>query len=317
MTARSPLRDTDLRIGAPTGGPGADGRLGRVIALIGDDVGRYPHGTSLLVHGPDETLLVDPSLSVSARGGAPLPVDRMLVSHSHEDHLAGVHLYPDAALHAHHDDVIGLQSLEGFKKIYGMPRHVEETWIPQMVEEFHYTERADASGFADGHVFDLGGGMRCEVVHLPGHTRGHCGFLVEPDGVFFVADVDLSSFGPYYGDHWSDLEDFERSIERCRDIDARWYVTFHHKGVVEGRQEFLRQLDDFAAVIGRREQRLLDLLAEPRTIEDVVAHRLVYRPGVQLAFADHVEHNTARMHLERLERQGAVVRLPTGQWRQA
>ena len=65
------------------------------------------------------------------------------------------------------------------------------------------------------------------------------------DDQFFVADVDLSSFGPYYGDHWSDLEDFEKAMARCREIDARWYATFHHKGVVEGRSDFLAALDAF------------------------------------------------------------------------
>ena len=30
----------------------------------------------------------------------------------------------------------------------------------------------------------------------------------------------------------------------------RWYATFHHKGVVEGRAAFVEALDAFAAVIG-------------------------------------------------------------------
>ena len=31
-------------------------------------------------------------------------------------------------------------------------------------------------------------------------------------GVFFLSDIDLTGFGPYYGDVWSDLEDFEASL---------------------------------------------------------------------------------------------------------
>ena len=81
-----------------------------------------------------------------------------------------------------------------------------------MIEEFHYTPRPDANGFTDGHVWDLGG-THVEAVHLPGHTRGHSGFRIA-GGVFFLSDIDLTGFGPYYGDVWSDLEDFERSLER-------------------------------------------------------------------------------------------------------
>ena len=49
------------------------------------------------------------------------------------------------------------------------------------------------------------------------------------------------------------------------------------------------------------------MLRQPRTLADVVAHRLVYRPHVQLPFADAVERRTALVHLERLARRGLVV----------
>lgn len=304
-----PVLDSDLRIGT-------SGR--HVLALIGTDASRYPYGTSLLVEGPEETLLIDPSLAISERGGVPASrVDRMLVSHAHEDHLAGCHRFPDAALHAHHHDVVALRSLDALVDVYGMDADASAIWAPQLVERFHYEPRLDASGFDDGHTFDLGGGLRVEVVHLPGHTRGHCAFLVEPEGVLFVADIDLSAFGPYYGDHWSDLEDFERSLSRVREIDARWFVTFHHKGIVEGAEEFRRQVDAFGAVIGVREARLLEFLAEPRSIDEVVAHRFVYRPGVQLVWADNVERRSMTMHINRLLRNGGVVEVEPGRYRAA
>jgi glyoxylase-like metal-dependent hydrolase (beta-lactamase superfamily II) len=291
-----------------------DRRFGRATALIGDEGGKYPFGNSLLVSGPDGTVLIDPSLSLVTRTVPAERVDRMLVSHAHEDHMAGIHLFPDAMVHSHNDDLLGLQSLEGFMTVYGMPPEIEEVWKPEMVENFHYVERPDATGFADGDRYDLGDGVVVEVVHLAGHTKGHSGFLVDREGVFFCADVDLTGFGPYYGDHWSSLDDFVVAIERCRDIDARHYVTFHHKGVVDGRAEFLRMLTDFAAVIDRRDDAMLAFLAEPRTLADMVAHRFVYRPGVQISFADHVEGRTARQHLDRFERRGQVTRTDDGRW---
>ena len=291
-----PHQDTDVEIGT---GPG------RVIALLGANGGKYPHGNSVLIVGTEESILVDPSLSVAQRGGVPGRVDRMLVSHAHEDHLAGVSTFPNASLHSHHDDLLALHSIDGLLQVYGMPEPTSTEWGKQVVEEFLYAPRLDATGFGEGHTFDLGR-MRVEVVHLPGHTRGHCGFLIEPDGVFFVADVDLSSFGPYYGDHWSDLEDFEQAIERCRSIEARHYVTFRHKGIVSGREEFLRQLNVFASVIKTRDDRLLAFLSKPRTLEDIVAHRFIYRPGVDLLFANHVERRSAVLHLARLVREFKV-----------
>ena len=61
---------------------------------------------------------------------------------------------------------------------------------------------------------------------------------------------------------------------------ADYYVTFHHRGVIEGREEFLRLLDEFHAVIPRRHEAMLEFLAEPHTLDEMVAHRFIYRPHV-------------------------------------
>jgi glyoxylase-like metal-dependent hydrolase (beta-lactamase superfamily II) len=273
--------------------------------ITGPDNGRYPQGNALLVRGTSETILIDPSLTIAA--DPPPGVDRVLISHCHEDHLAGLFHYPHAPVHVHRDDHLGLGSLDGLMTIYGLPPAIDVDWRRDVVEKYHYAPRPDAQVYVDGDAFDVGGAT-VRAVHLPGHTRGHSGFLIEPNGVMFLADIDLSGFGPYYGDAWSSLDDFERSIQRCREIEAGTYVTFHHKGVVTGRAEFLALLDAYEAVIDRREQAMLRFLAEPRTIDEMVAHRFVYRLHVTLLFAEAVERRSAELHLERLLRRGLVTR---------
>ena len=118
--------------------------------------------------------------------------------------------------------------------------------------------------------------------------------------MFFLSDIDLTGFGPYYGDVWSDLEDFEARSSRSATSAADYYVTFHHKGVIEGREEFVRLLDEFHAVIRRRHEAMLDFLAEPHTIDEMAAHRFIYRPHVDHVFADSVERRCAAMHLQRM-----------------
>jgi hypothetical protein len=61
---------------------------------------------------------------------------------------------------------------------------------------------------------------------------------------------------------------------------ADWYVTFHHKGVIEGRERFVELLDGYTEVIQRRHAAMLEYLAEPHTIDEMVARRFVYRPHV-------------------------------------
>ncbi|WP_181139749.1 hypothetical protein [Streptomyces sp. Ru71] len=50
--------------------------------------------------------------------------------------------------------------------------------------------------------------------------------------------------------------------------------TSHQKGVIEGAAEFRRRLDAFAGVVEKLEAALLAFLGEPRTVEEIVDHRL-------------------------------------------
>jgi len=296
------------------GQPAPDRRIGHVTVLGAVGGGRYPHGSSLLVEGSRERVLIDPSLSLLSRPSLPGGVSRVLHSHCHEDHLAGSHLFPQVPWHVHALDLDGLRSLDGMMAIYGYEEPFRAPFERALLDEFHYRARPDAEGFGDGHVFELGG-ARIRAIHAPGHTRGHCFFHVEPDDVLYLGDVDLSSFGPYYGDAASDLEDFERTLGMARGLEARWYATFHHVGVLEGRAAFLARLERFARRIAEREERLLAFLERPRTLDEIVRHRIVYRPQDEIPWADPVERRSATQHLARLARAGRVREEPAGTWR--
>jgi glyoxylase-like metal-dependent hydrolase (beta-lactamase superfamily II) len=283
-------------------------QIGPVTVLFGEEGGKYPDGNSLLVRGSHETAIVDPALGVLARVLArsdALPhVDRVLNSHCHEDHVAGNHLFPSVPWHVHEADAVGFRSIDDFMAIYGYSEEVDELWRVTVLERFHYTPRSDVSTFRDGDVFDLGG-VSLRVVHTPGHTRGHSLFVVEwgertsAERLVYLGDIELSSFGPYYGDAWSSLPDFERSLARVRKIESAWYATFHHIGVLDP-PAFQERLDRFETKILEREAALLEYLEEPRTMQEIVAHRFVYRPGPQAPFIDSVERRSMGMHLERL-----------------
>jgi glyoxylase-like metal-dependent hydrolase (beta-lactamase superfamily II) len=289
-------------------------KLGRATVLVGERNGKYPQGNSLLVEGAEETAIVDPSVAVAEDRFALPRVDRVLNSHCHEDHVAGNGRFPDVPWHFHEADAPGIRSLDGLMAIYGFSGPIDTAWRSVVVDQFHFAPRPDPTPFRDGDVFDLGGGVRVRVIHAPGHTRGHSFFHVEPDDVLYLGDVDLSSFGPYYGDAWSSLVDFERTLALARTLEARWYATFHHIGVVEGRAAFVEKLDRYAAVIADRERRLLDYLNEPRSLDEIAAHRFVYRPQDPVSFAEPVERRSMGQHVDRLAAAGRVREVEPGRF---
>lgn len=279
-----------------------DRSIGNVTVVVGAKNGKYPQGNSLLIRGSRRTAVVDPSLALVERADEFRDAaDLVVLSHVHEDHVAGVHLFPRAEVWAHEEDVLGIRSLKGLSTIYGdfMPLDALEAWV---AGSFHYAPRADARAYQDGQVFELGGST-IRPIHLPGHTRGHCALLVEPENLLFLGDIDLTGFGPYYGDAWSNLADFEASMRRLATIPATTWVSFHHVGVVEDESVFREKLARFAGRIGEREAAMAEFLAEPRSVDEMVAHRFLYPPHADMPFVEAVERRTIEQHLARgLER---------------
>jgi len=297
----------------------SDRTFGAVTVLVGEKTGKYPDGNSLRVRGRDATALIDPSLSVRRRAATLGAIDLVVQSHVHEDHVAGLSRFPAARVTAHRADCLGLRDLDGLLEIYGYDAAsgavgaAVRAWV---LEQFHYAPRPDVEPYDAGAVFELGG-TRIRAIHLPGHTRGHSALLIEPEGVLFLGDIDLTGFGPYYGDAWSNLDDFETSLARVRDIPARVWVSFHHAGVIEARDVFLAKLERFSARIAAREAALLEHLGEPRTLAALVAHRFLYPAHAQMAFIDAAEARTITQHLARLVADGRVVECAPATWRRA
>ena len=293
-------------------------QLGRhVTVLFGHEQGKYPDGNSVLVQGSGGSVLIDPALSVR-KAQPPIQVDTVLLTHTHEDHAAGLSAVTAGAIRVHQSDLDALQSVDGLMRLYGIPA---PHW-PQMIElvtgRFHFEGWPSATGLVDGEVIDLGD-VQVHAIHAPGHTSGHTVYLTEGDDgvrVLVTGDIDLSTFGPYYGDAASSLEDFEATLSALREVRADHYVTFHHKGVIDGYEAFRDAVDTYAAVFGRRRESLLSLLDQPRTFEQLVETGIVYRAGTRPPlFGESVERHSIRRHLDRVVADGAAATDGSHYWR--
>jgi hydroxyacylglutathione hydrolase len=150
------------------------------------------------------------------------------------------------------------------------------------------------------------GDLSVDVIATPGHTPGHLAFFFREPSVLFAGDYDLTRFGPWYGDLFSDIDETRTSIERLKKIPAHIVLTGHETGVLEDPPaELWRQ---YGAVIAEREKKLLHLLEQPRTLEEIAAACIIYgRPREPKAFFAFGERVLMIKHLEHLQKRGMVL----------
>ncbi len=110
---------------------------------------------------------------LSRRKLGPEAVIAVLVTHGHPDHLAAIHLFPDAVVYALEAEIPLIEGRVGSKGPAGRLTPVKPTGI------------SVRRRLADGDAFVIGQ-RRAQVFALPGHTAGSAAYLIE--GVLFLGD---------------------------------------------------------------------------------------------------------------------------------
>ncbi len=282
--------------------------IGPVTVYLGAKSGKYPDGNQVIVRGADTTIAFDTPLVSLSIADLLRSVDLVVLGHAHEDHLVGMHLIPKVPVQAPVADLRAVQSEQGLAEHYGYRPQTLAKVMPKLITDFHYVPRPDATGYNNGTVWELGGGVTVRAIHMPGHTSGHTVLLVEPGGIAFIGDIDLSGFGPYYGDATSNLAQFRRSMIEIEHLPARVWITSHHKAVVRDRAKFVSMLHAFRQKVDERDDIIVASLGnEARTFDEIAERRFVYPEDYSSDFVPDVERYCLIQHLEALVSSGRVV----------
>ncbi len=280
---------------------------GDIIFIEGEAGARFPDANSLFIDDEIPTM-IDPA----TRAGDLERYDRekgvrlVIDTHYHVDHTRYNRLFPEAGIVAHTIDAPGIESLDEQARLVGMAGHPREaSWRKGLRELFGYAEMPVTRRINGGEEICLGANT-IRLIHTPGHTPGHlCVQFLEKRAVY-LADIDLTRFGPWYANRYSDIDDFLESIERIKGLDADVWYTAHEEGVIQG--DISERLDAFAQVIHDRDHRLLEFLSVERTLPEMVGVAIIYRkPWEPDWMFEFFEGTMVKKHLERLERKGLVI----------
>jgi glyoxylase-like metal-dependent hydrolase (beta-lactamase superfamily II) len=284
-----------------------DRQFGRIRFVRGENGGKYPFNHSLYLWGDRSRVIIDPACSLEKLTRLKDEgVDCVWLSHWHEDHIRYIDLFENRLLRISGRDFPPLTDINIFLDWYDIKIPQERSnWRKIMLEVFNFRPRSEANFLVDDETVDLGG-LTIQVLPTPGHTPGHLSFFFPEEELLFLGDYDLTSFGPWYGDVYSDIEETIKSIHKLKAVPARRWVASHHTGLFEENPG--RLWDDYENVIHERENKLLAFLEKPKTIAEICAAWLIYgRPREPKEMYEFNERVLVRKHLEYLQRQDKII----------
>ena len=242
-------------------------------------------------------VLIDAGMGASRL--APLKkwgIDILILTHCHLDHRLTRREIPDVPVWCHQAEAPFINDKNLFFDALGLLRSGLDFSPGFNFSKDMFGTKTDRY-LTDGECFDLGG-ITLEVVHTPGHSPGHLAFYIPEANLLFTADVDLTSFGPFYGHDFADIEEFLKSIERLRQLNAGIVAT-GHAGPFN--HQVIDKFNQYEEIIYRRDRRVLKRLTRPMTIGDFNGRNLIFRtyadfPDLMRWFEIvHIEKHLARL----------------------
>jgi glyoxylase-like metal-dependent hydrolase (beta-lactamase superfamily II) len=135
-------------------------------------------------------------------------------------------------------------------------------------------------------------------------------YKIEKYNLIYSSDIDLSGFGPWYGNPTSDLDQFRLSIRRLRDMKPEILLNGHSKPLTKNIDQ---KLVLYEAAIDKRDQAILAVLKkEPATLEQIIDKKLIYRRHYGQEVLRFFEEQMIQKHLESLLKRKMIVRTEEG-----
>lgn len=273
-----------------------------IFLVPGENKSLFPFCACLYVKGKDLRVLIDAGMG-NARMAAcrEKGIDLVILTHCHYDHRSTIQQIPGVPVWCHAAEAVHLRDTESYLKGTGLIRSGMD--MERLFKRFGFPRIPFGRNLAGGEKIDLGG-LTLEVIHTPGHTPGHLSFFIPEADFLFSGDVALNAFGPFYGNDFSNIDDFIESIRTLKNIKASTVATSHSGPF---RDKITERFARFEASIHRRDELVLRAFEEPRPLADLLGRHLFFKDYTEpREIMRWMEQVKIEKHLERLTRTGRI-----------
>ncbi|MHA2248007.1 MAG: MBL fold metallo-hydrolase [Candidatus Hodarchaeales archaeon] len=250
--------------------------------------------------------------------------DIVLFSHYHIDHVFSAHIFSESHKLIHELETDVLRSLDNFLEFClgdkkGVLEHAS-VWKPRFLSFLEHESLSEWNDLSLDNIQPLDtnrslelGEKTPEIIHLPGHSPGHCGLYEPVSQILFIGDIEIGSrFGPWYGWANANLQTFRKTIVKLKDFieknEVSWIIP-SHSAPIEDKQECLKRLADFNDIFNLRKRTILEFITKQHngiTIGEITNQSFIYQGRNNVPW-EIFERIMVEKHIEELLMEGYII----------
>ncbi|TFF63393.1 MAG: MBL fold metallo-hydrolase [Promethearchaeota archaeon] len=278
-----------------------------IFFIQGKQKGRVPYSNSLVIGDH----LIDTGISAVRlkRVKSTFSINKLLFSHWHDDHIRDNKVFSDIPFYSHIEAKRIIENIDKLLDLYDVRgSRAEEPFKVFLSDVIDVYNTKIEGTFQDKDIINIKDNIQVHIIYTPGHSIGHCVFYIPELKFAFLADIDLSTFGPWYGGKDSKIKDFKRSIDKMLELDLETVVT-GHSGLFKGKKLIQEELKKYKRIFIKREKAILSHLSktEPKQPKDLLEKNIIYkRYDFLKPFLLAMEKTMIQKHFDELKEQNKI-----------
>jgi glyoxylase-like metal-dependent hydrolase (beta-lactamase superfamily II) len=275
-----------------------------IYLIKGENISSFPPSYSILILD-ENVVLIDTGCGIENLRHLKneYNISYIINSHSHPDHAAGNWVFEGEPIHVPKEGFKASGDIVALSEVFSS-KGLAQVTQGYMKDLWGFRDCRPTESYNEGRVFEFGK-TTLRPIYTPGHSKDHYCFYEPRAGILFSFDYDLTLF-PWYGLRESSITEFKESLKKLKAISPKTVVS-SHRGIVT--RDIDAEFDRFCQRIDDRDEKILSLLEEGKTIEQLVACAPIYGSFPYMEpLLRFWEAQMISKHLEQLETAGKVKR---------